>query len=86
MLCQGEPAAAGDDGAHPPAVVGAKLEARGVDDAVKLNSPPLATMPFSVMRLIPLPAVSMSVTLGRLKLSRYSLWMQGRFTSGYTTV
>ena len=40
-------------------------------------STPPATTPFSVMRSTPLPSVSTRVTLGKLKVGRYSSWKQG---------
>jgi hypothetical protein len=62
-------------------VLGADLEAGGVDDAVDLVLPAAATTPVSVMRSTPLPSVSTRKVPGSLKASRYSSWKHGRLHS-----
>ena len=79
---QRDAVAAGQVEAGAPRVLGADLEAGGVDDAVDLV---LAcrptTTPVSVIRSTPLPSVSTRCVPGTLKACRYSSWKHGRLHS-----
>ena len=59
--------------------VGGDLEAAGEDDAVDLVLDAVGDDPFAVMRSTPLVSdTSTRVTLGRLKVGKYSSLKQGR--------